>query len=206
MSMTRSLLTATAVVVGTSTAMLMGGVARADTAPAPNPTPPGVSAIEQLANIPATAPMMLQDAAAKLQGPATAPVAPPPAASASVNVPQPHLPGQVPATALNPAVAPNSTMAPNASVKLPTVPGLPVPLPQELAFPGNLTSLLPGMPATSPAVPATSPAVPAAPAVVPGMVPSAVPSAVTPSAPSAQAPTSTLVPDLAGLNPVSALP
>ncbi|HLR99186.1 MAG TPA: hypothetical protein VK069_06275 [Mycolicibacillus parakoreensis] len=204
MSMTRSLLTATAVVVGTSTAMLTGGVARADTAPAPNPTPPAVPAIEQLANLPATAPMMLQDVAAKLgQGPATAPATPPPAASASVNVPQPHLPSQVPATAVNPATTPNNSLVPNTSVNLPNVPGLPVPLPQQVSFPGDLTSLLPG-------VPATTPRTPAAPRVTPGMAPGAVPGAVTtpaaPSAPSALAPTSGPMPDLAGLSPVSALP
>lgn len=239
MSMTRSLLTSTAVLVGTSTAMLMGGIAKAEPAPAPSPVLPAISAIEQLANVPAIAPRILQDAASSLTGvPATAPAPAAPSPAASITLPQPSLPGQIglpqPATVVHPASIPAaspvmdpSQLVPNASMNLPTVPGLPVPLPQQVSLPGDLASLLPGVPSVTPGVlPGTAPAVTpgAVPATVPGVTPSAVPGAfptvttgafptVTPGAvpdavvnPSAVSPVTALLPDLITLVPVSGLP
>ena len=64
----------------------------------------------------------------------------------------PPLPGLAPATApvatapLAPAAAPATapgTLVPTAEVNVPQVPFLPVPLPQQVSFPGDLASLLP---------------------------------------------------------------
>lgn len=200
MSFTRSLLTATAVVAGSSAALLMGGIAKADTAPAPNPAVPGPAAVEHLAGVPAAAPQLLQN----LTGlPATAPAPQPPTATASVNLPQPGpavpqpaatspLPGITatnPVTPASPVTGANQ-LVPNAQFNIPNVPGLPVPLPQQVSLPGDFTSLLPG------GLPA---------ATAPGTV-GTVPGVAPVTSPVATSPVTGLVPDMASLMPVSALP
>jgi hypothetical protein len=179
MSSTRKLFATAAVLLGSSAAMLMGGIARAEPAPAPNPglPVPGLNnLVTQLMN-PATAPQLLQAAASVLTGAsatAPTPVAPPPLASAALNVPPPAVPGLAQPAATTPS-------APTAQLDLPQVPGLATPLTQQLPFPANLASLIPaGIPlpnvGTPPAAPAaTRPALPsvAAPAA-------AAPAAVSP--------------------------
>ena len=199
MSRLRTALTTTAILAGSSAALLTGGIANAEPAPAPVvPQIPGLSVIQSL---PAVGPQLLQAASQVLTGPAAAPVAPavPPAlATATVNLPaQPAaatagIPGLTPATGipgLTPATAPaitgvpgyapgtepvaapataaTSELIPSGDINLPSIPGLPIPLPQRISFPGALTSLLPG------ATPAAPVAV-AAPAIAqPGIAPAA---------------------------------
>ncbi|CAJ1580600.1 hypothetical protein [[Mycobacterium] wendilense] len=163
MSGIRSALSTTAIVVGAGAAMLTGGIAKADPAapapPVPAPNVPGLNVVEQIVD-PAAAPQLLQNAASILTGtPATpaAPAAPPPVATASVNLPQQltGLPGTAPGAPAStlpgmPVTAPATTATtpavtqPGAEITLPQVPGLPVPLPQQVSFPGDLVSLIPG--------------------------------------------------------------
>jgi hypothetical protein len=172
MSRTKSLLTATAIVVGSSAAMLTGGIAKADPVPAPSPVLPGINIMEQLID-PAKAPQLLQQATAMLTGlnatSAATPSIPasalptlgapgaPSLATASVNLPQPvstlpGMPGAVaPALPLT-ATVPESTLpgmpaapAPAAApLGLSTIPGLPVPLPANLPLASDLAAMLPG--------------------------------------------------------------
>jgi hypothetical protein len=174
MSTIWTLLRATAVVVGSSAALLTGGIAHADTAP-PAPVPNIGSIGQQLAN----APQLLQGLTSALGGAPATPPTPPPMASADIRVPQ--LPANVPgASALAPpatsptpgtpaampglnsilpgtapsvpSVAPGAAapaagpgqLMPNAQVSLPNVPFSPVPLPQQVSLPGDLASLAPG--------------------------------------------------------------
>ena len=209
MSRIRSLCTTAAIVVGSSAALLTGGIAKADPAPAPVPAIPGLNMVEQLIN-PAIAPALLQTAASVLTGrPAAAPVpaaapapaAPAPLATAALNLPQQAvgtpagipaapaaLPGTLPAAPALPAAAP---AAPAATLPNPlaSLPGLPVPLPADLPFPtGGLASLLPAL-----GVPA--PNLAAAPAPVAAAPVAAAPAANTVS-----------VPALPSLFPTSVLP
>src|ERR1700744_3312976 len=114
-------LRATAVVVGSSAALLTGGIAHAD--PAPDPTPPLNNLPQQLISSAANAPQILQNlatalgaqppaapAAPRITFPGTPPAAPPPAATAPAA--GPSRPG---------ITAPAAPAAPAAS---PTVPGL----------------------------------------------------------------------------------
>lgn len=173
-----TLLRVTAVVMGSSAALLTGGIAHADTGqPAPVP-----NIGQQLANTAATAPQLLQNLTSALGGAPAKPPTPPPLASADIKVPQPLpasvpgamavppaatsalpgtssavpgitsvLPGAAPAmpsallgtSVATPATGPGQ-LVPTAQVALPNVPLLPVPLPQELSFPGDLASLAPG--------------------------------------------------------------
>ncbi len=194
MSRIRNVLTSTAILVGSSAALLTGGIAKADPVPIPPPIP-GLAAIQDLFN-PAKAPQLLQAASSVLTGAPAAPVAPvtpPPLASASVNLPQ--QPAAIPATAALPGLAPATgptltppatatlpgitpvsaplvtppatTLAgfiPSGEINLPSVPGLPIPLPQRLSFPGDLSALMPGIagsaitqPGVAPSASATSP-------------------------------------------------
>src|ERR1700712_2450607 len=179
MSRTKSLLTASAIVVGSSAAMLTGGIAKADPVPAPSPALPGINIMEQLID-PAKAPQLLQQATAMLTGlNATSPATPaipasalpslgspaaPSLATASVNLPQPTaalpgmpgaLPGTQPLTAALPATGlpgmPAAAPTAPAPAGLSTIPGLPVPLPANLPFPTDLAGLLPaaGLPAAN---------------------------------------------------------
>jgi len=204
MSTVRTLLRATAVVVGSSAALLIGGLmgtAHAD--PAPVPTP---NIGEQLVNSAATAPQLLQGL---LGG---QPATPPPLASAAIKVPQPSGAGLPAAGSALPGVSsliPGSTTAapaatsapglgipgltstapaatspglgipgltptvpaaaapatgpagllPQAQLNLPQMPFLPVPLPQQVSLPGDLTSLISGgAPVSTPSVPVSAPA------------------------------------------------
>ena len=83
MSTIRTFLRATAVVAGSSAALLMGGLmgtAHADPAPVPAP-----DISQQLVGTAAQAPQMLQNVAGALGG---QPATPPPLASASIKMPQ----------------------------------------------------------------------------------------------------------------------
>ena len=151
MSTIRTLFRATAVVAGSSAALLMGGLmgtAHAD--PAPLPTP---DISQQLVS---TAPQMLQSFAGALGG---QPATPPPLASASIKMPQ--TPATTPAagstlpgvSSLLPGTAPTATTAtPGLGI-----PGLTTPAPATTAAPGLG---LPGLTSTVPAAaaPATNPA------------------------------------------------
>ncbi|MGO8964390.1 hypothetical protein [Mycobacterium sp.] len=204
MSTVRTLLRATAVVVGSSAALLIGGLmgtAHAD--PAPVPTP---NIGEQLVNSAANAPQLLQGL---LGG---QPATPPPLASAAIKVPQPSgaglpaagsalpgvsslipgsttaapaatsapglgIPGLTPTapaatspglgipglTPTVPAAAAPATgpagLLPQAQLNLPQMPFLPLPLPQQVSLPGDLTSLISGgAPVSTPSVPVSAPA------------------------------------------------
>jgi hypothetical protein len=203
MSTIWTLLRATTVVVGSSAALLVGGLmgtAHADPAP-PVPAP---NIGQQLLTSAANAPQVLQNLATNL---GAQPPAPPPLASAAIKVPQPSpagLPGAtsaVPgATSLLPGAAPAATTAtpglgipgltptlpapvapapgitgipgltptvpaaapapmtgpagllPQAQLNLPQMPFLPLPLPQQVSLPGDLTSLLNGGVPVSPGI------------------------------------------------------
>jgi hypothetical protein len=183
MSTIRTLLRAATVVVGSSTALLVGGLigaAHADPAP-PVPMP---SSEGQVTTSEVDPNQVLQHIAMALGG-AQSPTSPPPLASAGIKVPQPApaavpgattaipgstslfpgataaapaattaapglaggIPGLTP-TVLAPAAAapvPGSAgLMPSAQLDLPQLPFLPVPLPQQVSLPGDLTSLAPG--------------------------------------------------------------
>ena len=211
MSRFRNVFTTTAILVGSSAALLTGGIAKADPAPVPLPPIPGLSVIQGLLD-PAKAPQLLQAASSVLSGmpaAAAAPVAAPPIASASVNLPpQPAavpgtaalpatatlpgvatppatapaaVPAALPGTAALPGIAPAAVPAaiapaatpeliPTGQLNLPSLPGLPVPLPQHLSFPGDLdlASLMPGTPGAAIAQPGVAPA-PSATSPMPGV-------------------------------------
>jgi len=176
-------------------ALLLSATASADPVPAPAPAMPN---IPFLSSLPGSAPQMLQGLASAFTGTAAAPAAAPaPAATASVTLPQPAaapaaapaaspLTGLLPAAAA-PAAAPAAQPAglvPTAEVQLPQVANNALPLPKELSFPGDLTSLLPpGLPLAG-LLPKSSSAVPVATAAAPAAV-AAVPAAVTPALPAA---------------------
>ncbi|OBF14485.1 hypothetical protein [Mycobacterium sp. ACS4331] len=196
MSGIRSVLSTSAIIAGGGLALLTGGIAKADpAAPAvPAPSVPGLSVVEQFVD-PSKAPQLLQSAASILGGTQTAPatpalpLTPPPVASASLNVPQPTLPGMpaalpgmpgaipaVPAalpgmpaalpgmpaaTPAVPASVPGAAQ-PGAQLTLPQVPGLPVPLPQNLTLPTELTSFLGGTSMTPAQAAATASGAPSA--------------------------------------------
>lgn len=205
MSRTKSLLTASAIVVGSSAAMLTGGIAKADPAPAPSPALPGINIMEQLID-PAKAPQLLQQASAILTGlNATSPATPaipasalptlgtpgaPSLATASVNLPQPSaalpgmpaaVPGTLPLTAALPGTGlpgmPAAAPTAPAPAGLSSIPGLPVPLPANLPFPTNLAALLPaaGLPAPNFGTNPVSP-IGAAPAAAPALPMAPMPS------------------------------
>jgi hypothetical protein len=218
MSRIRSVFTATAILAGSSAALLTGGIAKADNAPPPAPAVPGLNMIQNLLN-PANAPQLLQSAAALLTpAPAAPVVAPPPLASAAVTLPQQSLPRLTPATSLPAALSPAATslpaalspaatslpaalspaatslpaalsptgaaagpslplvlpavpsaagipgtspltsLIPTGEINLPTVPGLPIPLPHHLTFPDDLAALMPGAPGAAIAQPVLAPA------------------------------------------------
>jgi hypothetical protein len=197
MSTIWTLLRATAVVAGASAALLTGGLmgtAHADPA-APVPAP---NIGQQLVAGAAGAPQVLQNLATGVgaQPPAPPPLAsirvPQPSAAAvpgatsavpgatslfpgaapaaTTTTPGLGIPGLTPTVpaAAAPAAGP-AGLLPQAQLNLPQMPFLPVPLPQQISLPGDLTSLMTG-------------GVPASPAVSsPGLVP--VPSAAPVTAP-----------------------
>ena len=216
MSTIWTLLRATAVVAGSSAALLAGGLmgtAHADPAP-PVPAP---NIGQQLVTSAAGAPQVLQNLGTALSG---QPAAPPPLAS--IRVPQPSAAGVPGATSAVPgatslipgttSAAPAATSAtpglgipgltptlpapaapasgltgipgltptvpaapapatgpagllPQAQLNLPQMPFLPVPLPQQISLPGDLTSLLTGGVPASPGV--SSPGLVPVPAAAP---------------------------------------
>jgi hypothetical protein len=181
----RSVLSTTAIIAGGGLALLTGGIAKADPAAPtiPMPNVPGMNVVEQLVD-PAKAPQLLQSAAALLTSPQVTPatpatpLTPPPMATASLNVPQPTLPGMpgalptdtlatgmLPDGSLPVGTMPASTAAatePGASLTLPQVPGLPVPLPQQVSVPTEVTSFLTGTSLTPAQAAATASGSPAA--------------------------------------------
>jgi hypothetical protein len=143
---------------GLATAFLaLSPIAAADSAPA-IPGLPGINVVQQLANAPAMASMLLQNAATMLQpapaaplASATAPAAAP-TATASLNLPQPPL-----SAPMNSAVG--------------TVPTSGIPLLSQLGLPSTLGSLPLANLGGSPAVPAATPAIPGQPALPPTLDP-----------------------------------
>jgi hypothetical protein len=227
MSTIWTLFRATAVVAGSSAALLMGGLmgtAHADPA-APLPAP---NIGQQLATTAAGAPQVLQNLAGALGG---QPQTPPPLAT--IKVPEPSTAGLTGATpaaptatslipgasSLVPGTSPASTAAtpglgipgltptlpapatpasgltgipgltptvpaastptgpagllPQAQLNLPQMPFLPVPLPQQISLPGDLTSLINGGVPASPA--ASSPGLLPVPAAAPVTAPVTTP-------------------------------
>ena len=166
MSTVRTLLRATAVVVGSSAALLIGGLmgtAHAD--PAPVPTP---NIGEQLVTSAANAPQLLQGL---LGG---QPATPPPLASAAIKVPQPAGAGLPGATSAIPGA---SSLIPGATTAAPAATAAP-----GLGIPG-LTQTVAAPAATAPGIPGLTPTVPAAtaPALgIPGLTPT-VPAAAAPA-------------------------
>ena len=148
MSTIRTLFRATAVVAGSSAALLLGGLmgtAHAD--PATVPTP---NIGEQLVGTAAQAPQALQNLAGALGG---QPATPPPLASAAIKMPQQAATGLPGASSLIPgATAPATSSTPALGI-----PGLTPSVPASTAAPGlgipGLTSAVPAA-----AAPATGPA------------------------------------------------
>ena len=166
MSTIWTLFRATAVVAGSSAALLMGGLmgtAHAD----PAPPVPGtrISGSNWLTSA-AGAPQVLQNLAGALGG---QPQTPPPLASAAIKVPQPSaagLPGATPAVPGASSLIPGaSSLVPGASPAATTatpglgIPGLTPTLPAQAAPAPGLTGI-PGLTPTVPAAatPATGPA------------------------------------------------
>jgi hypothetical protein len=166
--------------------LAMSPTAVADPAAPVIPGVPGANMLQQLA------PQLLQSFAAAFLGNPAAPAAVPaaPAASAAVNLPQAAVPAAVSAA---PATGADG-LIPTAQVDLPSVPGLPVPLPSQLSLPGDLAALAPGgLPIPDLA------AKPAAAALAPAAVaPAAVAPVATAAAPAESA--------IASFFPVSGLP
>ncbi|GBE64397.1 hypothetical protein MFM001_08590 [Mycobacterium sp. MFM001] len=136
-----TLLRAGAIVVGSSAALLTGGIAHADPAPVPVP-----DIGQQLVGTAANAPQMLQSVASAL---GAQPATPPPLASAGIQVPQPPA-GSVPGASS--AVPGASSLIPGANS---LVPGATQPVS------GTTPATTPGatgIPGLTPAVPATAPA------------------------------------------------
>lgn len=185
MSRTTSLFAGSALLAGVSAALLTGGIASADPAPAPAPAIPDMSAVPGAAMFqqfldPAKAPQLLQAAAQTMTGgapAATAPVQQPvqapllnvpgvtaPAATAPVQpvqAPLLNVPGVIAPAATTPGVpaqaptTPAGSLLPSADITMPQVPGMPVPLPQSIKVPGDLGSLVPV--ANQVTAPATAP-------------------------------------------------
>src|ERR1700684_3949531 len=158
MSTVRTLFRATAVVAGSSAALLMGGLmgtAHADPAPVPAP-----DISQQLVGTAAQAPQMLQSVAGALGG---QPATPPPLASASIKMPQ--KPASTPAAGSTlPGVSsllPGTAPAPTTATPGLGIPGLTTPAPAATSTPGlGLPGLTqPGLTSTVPAAaaPATRP-------------------------------------------------
>jgi hypothetical protein len=149
---------------GLATAFLaLSPIAAADSAPI-IPALPGINVVQQLANAPAMASQLLQNAATMLQ-PAPAvqaasatPAASAPTATASLNLPQPPL-----SAPMNNAVG----TVPAGPLNLPTSA---IPLLSQLGLPGNLSSLPLANLGGAPAVPA-APAMPGEPALPPSLNP-----------------------------------
>jgi hypothetical protein len=160
-------------------ALLLSATAAADPVPAPAPAMPNIPFLNSIN--PAMAPQLLQGLASAFTGgaatPAAAPAAAPaPAATASVTLPQAPAAAAAPAAsplaaalpaAAAPAAAPAAAspaagLIPTAEVQLPQVPGSPLPMPQQVNFPGDLASLMPAGTPLANLLPKSPTAVPAA--------------------------------------------
>jgi hypothetical protein len=140
-------LRATAVVVGSSAALLTGGIAHADPAPIPDPVQNMQSIPQQLIASAANAPQILQNLATALG-------ATPPAAPATPGI---TFPGMTPAAGTTPAYSPAA---------IPSIPGLTPPaaaVPAAPAIPG--LNSIPGLAPAAPAIPGLS--------SIPGLAPTA---------------------------------
>ncbi len=148
MSTVRTFVRASAVVAGSSAALLFGGLmgtAHAD--PAPVPTP---DISQQLVGTAAQAPQMLQNVAGALGG---QPATPPPLASASIKMPQ-QAAAPTAGSSLLPALAsPTQATSPAPSLG---IPGLSTPTPAATSTAPGLS--LPGLTAPAAPAPATGPA------------------------------------------------
>ena len=179
---------ATSVITAASAAGLALGLsataAAEPAAPAPAPTLPGLPFLQQLATNPAAASQLMQGLTSVLSGAqAAAPAAAPRHtragrnrvghSSAACSPAAAPAAAARPAAAAAPATAPQN-LIPSGEMNVPNVPFLPVPLPQQLSFPGDLAALMP-----SGLIPAATPA--AAPAA-------AAPAAAAPPLPAAAAP------------------
>ena len=159
MSRIRSVFTTGAILVGSSVALLTGGIAKADPVvapPVPAPAVPGMDMITQLAG---NAPQLLQAASSMFSPKPAAVAAPlqtPPAAGLAPLAPlaaqTPLAPLALPMTgapAVQPPVLGNSGDLPASApggIAIPNLTGLPVQLPPQLSVPGDLASLMPGAP------------------------------------------------------------
>jgi hypothetical protein len=208
MSTIRTLLRAATVAVGSSTALLMGGLmgtAHADT------TQPAPNSGDQVTTEELDPNQVLQSIAMAIAAQQPAPAAPaaaPPVAGAAIRVPQaapaavpgattalpgstsfipgaaattpaattaapglgggiPGLTPTVPAPAAAAPVTGSAGLTPSAQLDLPQIPFLPVPLPQQVSLPGDLTSLVTGGAPTSRGVASPSTAVASGPATAP---------------------------------------
>jgi hypothetical protein len=149
---------------GFATAFLaLSPTAAADSAPI-IPALPGINMVQQLANAPAMASQLLQNAATMLQ-PALAaqaasatPPASAPTATASLNLPQP------------PLSAPMNNAVGTVPTGQPSLPTSSIPLLSQLGLPGNLSSLPLANLGGAAAAPA-APAMPGQPALPPSLDP-----------------------------------
>ncbi|REW16929.1 hypothetical protein DSK68_05265, partial [Mycobacterium tuberculosis] len=107
---------AAAVLVGSSAALLTGGIAHADPAPAPAPAP---NIPQQLISSAANAPQILQNLATALG-------ATPPLSAPKVAEPAPAAPG---ITATFPGLTPAAPAAAAAPALTPSIPGVNAPIP-----------------------------------------------------------------------------
>jgi hypothetical protein len=129
--------------------------AAADPAAPVIPAMPGINVVQELANAPAMASQLLQNAATLLKPAAATPATPPasvPTATASFNLPQPPL-----SAPMNSAVG----TVPAAPVNAPASSGA-LPLLSQLGLPSNLAGLN-GLPLPNVGASAPAPAAPAAP-------------------------------------------
>ena len=159
MSNVRTLLRATAVVAGSSAALLMGGLmgtAHADPAPLPAP-----NIGEQLVGTAAQAPQVLQNVAGALGG---QPATPPPLASASIKMPQQAANAVPGASSLIPgATAPATSSTPTLGIPGLTTPSVPAATSPTTGIPGlttpapAATSPITGIPGLTSTVPAAAP-------------------------------------------------
>ena len=155
MSTIWTLLRATAVVAGSSAALLMGGLmgtAHADPAAPPIPAP---NIGEQLVTSAASAPQVLQNLGTALSG---QPATPPPLAS--IRVPQPSTAGLPGAASAVPGATSLVPGLPGAAPAATTAtPGLGIPgLTPTLPAPAAPASGIAGIPGLTPTVPAAAPA------------------------------------------------
>ncbi len=149
---------AAAVLVGSSAALLTGGIAHADPAPAPAPAP---NIPQQLISSAANAPQILQNLATALG-------ATPPLSAPKVAEPAPAAPG---ITATFPGLTPAAPAAAAAPALTPSIPGVNAPIP-------GITPAAPALPVTAPAA---APTIPGVNAPIPGITAPAPAAAAVPA-------------------------